>query len=126
MCLFLFRNYIFIVLHLILQGMVYTEYTWEVFGYCRDLDFPLCYLLLPYLLLIVNLACFTLSSVTDPGMLRLHVEPAQLSVLLIVLQTPRDAAKDFAKDLLFSVCIIFPFSVDSNFIFPSFFDPWVI
>uniref|UniRef100_K9IIG4 Palmitoyltransferase n=1 Tax=Desmodus rotundus TaxID=9430 RepID=K9IIG4_DESRO len=65
--LFHTRNYTFIILHLILQWMVYTEYTWEIFGYCRDLDFSLCYLLLPYLLLIVNLAFFTLSSVTDPG-----------------------------------------------------------
>ncbi|KAF6083562.1 zinc finger DHHC-type palmitoyltransferase 4 [Phyllostomus discolor] len=65
--LFHTRNYVFVVLHLTLQGMVYTEYTWEVFGYCRDLGFSLCYLLLPYLLLVVNLAFFTLSSVTDPG-----------------------------------------------------------
>ncbi|XP_045677182.1 palmitoyltransferase ZDHHC4 isoform X2 [Phyllostomus hastatus] len=65
--LFHTRNYIFVVLHLTLQGMVYTEYTCEVFGYCRDLGFSLCYLLLPYLLLTVNLAFFTLSSVTDPG-----------------------------------------------------------
>ncbi|KAM7142027.1 palmitoyltransferase ZDHHC4 isoform 1-T2 [Molossus nigricans] len=65
--LFHTRNHTFIILHLILQGMVYTEYTWEIFGYCQELDFSLWYLLLPYLLLIVNLVFFTLSCVTDPG-----------------------------------------------------------
>lgn len=46
--------------------MVYTEYAWEVFGYCQELEFCLCYLL-PWLLLIVNLVFFTLSCVADPG-----------------------------------------------------------
>lgn len=65
--LFHTRNYTFIILHLILQGMVYTEYTWEIFGLCQQLEFSLYYLFLPYLLLIVNLVFFTLSCVTDPG-----------------------------------------------------------
>nr|XP_055148264.1 palmitoyltransferase ZDHHC4 isoform X4 [Symphalangus syndactylus] len=65
--LFHTRNHTFIVLHLVLQGMVYTEYTWEVFGYCQELEFSLYYLLLPYLLLVVNLFSFTLTCVTNPG-----------------------------------------------------------
>ncbi|XP_034819540.2 palmitoyltransferase ZDHHC4 isoform X2 [Pan paniscus] len=65
--LFHMRNHTFIVLHLVLQGMVYTEYTWEVFGYCQELEFSLYYLLLPYLLLVVNLFFFTLTCVTNPG-----------------------------------------------------------
>lgn len=65
--LFHTRNHTFILLHLVLQGMVYSEYTCEVFGYCRELEFPLHYLLLPYLLLIVNLVFFTLSCVSNPG-----------------------------------------------------------
>ncbi|XP_016801525.1 palmitoyltransferase ZDHHC4 isoform X2 [Pan troglodytes] len=65
--LFHTRNHTFIVLHLVLQGMVYTEYTWEVFGYCQELEFSLYYLLLPYLLLVVNLFFFTLTCVTNPG-----------------------------------------------------------
>lgn len=65
--LFHTRNHTFIALHLLLQGMVYTEYTWEILGYCQELDFSSCYLLLPYLLLVVNLIFFTLSCVTDPG-----------------------------------------------------------
>ncbi|PNJ03626.1 palmitoyltransferase ZDHHC4 isoform X1 [Pongo abelii] len=67
--LFHTRNHTFIVLHLVLQGMVYTEYTWEVFGYCQELDFSLYYLLLPYLLLVVNLFSFTLTCVTNPGVI---------------------------------------------------------
>ncbi|XP_033047913.1 probable palmitoyltransferase ZDHHC4 isoform X1 [Trachypithecus francoisi] len=68
-CLFHTRNHTFIVLHLVLQGMVYTEYTWEVFGYCQELEFSLYYLLLPYLLLLVNLFSFTLTCVTNPGII---------------------------------------------------------
>ncbi|XP_036280427.1 palmitoyltransferase ZDHHC4 isoform X2 [Pipistrellus kuhlii] len=65
--LFHTRNNAFLVLHVVLQGMVYTEYTWEILGYCQELDFSLCYLLLPHLLLAVNLVFFTLSCLTDPG-----------------------------------------------------------
>ncbi|XP_046945407.1 palmitoyltransferase ZDHHC4 isoform X2 [Lynx rufus] len=65
--LFHTRNHTFIMLHLLLQGMVYAEYTWEVFGYCQELGFSLHYLLLPYLLLVINLVFFTLSCVSNPG-----------------------------------------------------------
>ncbi|XP_036080828.1 palmitoyltransferase ZDHHC4 isoform X2 [Rousettus aegyptiacus] len=65
--LFHTRNHTFVILHLTLQGMVYAEYTWEIFGYCRALEFSLYSLSLPYLLLIVNLFFFSLSCVTDPG-----------------------------------------------------------
>ncbi|XP_006859829.1 PREDICTED: probable palmitoyltransferase ZDHHC4 [Chrysochloris asiatica] len=65
--LFHSRNPTFIVLHLVLQGLVYTEFTWEIFGYCRELDFSVSYLLLPYLLLFVNLLFFALSCGSNPG-----------------------------------------------------------
>ncbi|XP_059752251.1 palmitoyltransferase ZDHHC4 isoform X1 [Balaenoptera ricei] len=65
--LFHTRNHTFVILHLILQGMVYTEYTWEIFGLCQELEFSLNYLFLPYLLLIVNLVFFALSCETNPG-----------------------------------------------------------
>ncbi|XP_020017711.1 palmitoyltransferase ZDHHC4 isoform X2 [Castor canadensis] len=65
--LFHTRNHTFVVLHLVLQGMVYTEYTCEIFGYCQDLEFSLYYLLLPYLLLMANLVFFTLTCFTNPG-----------------------------------------------------------
>ncbi|XP_008822220.1 probable palmitoyltransferase ZDHHC4 isoform X1 [Nannospalax galili] len=65
--LFHTRNHAFVVLHLVLQGLVYSEYTWEVFSYCQGLEFSLHYLLLPYLLLTVNLVFFTLTCSANPG-----------------------------------------------------------
>lgn len=41
------------ILPLVLKGVVYTEYTREIFGYCQELEFSLDHLLLPYLLLIL-------------------------------------------------------------------------
>ena len=64
--LFHTRNYSFAILHLTLQGMVYTKYIWEIFGLCQELEF-LYYIFLPYLLLIVNFFFFSLSCVTNPG-----------------------------------------------------------
>ncbi|XP_076779705.1 palmitoyltransferase ZDHHC4 isoform X1 [Arvicanthis niloticus] len=65
--LFHTRHPTFVVLHLLLQGLVYVEYTCEVFGYCQELEFSLPYLLLPYLLLSVNLVFFTLTCAANPG-----------------------------------------------------------
>ncbi|XP_060116709.1 palmitoyltransferase ZDHHC4 [Heteronotia binoei] len=65
--LFHTRHCLFVVLHLALEVLVYGEYTWEVFGYCQELEFGLPLLLLPYLLLTVNMAFFVLCSKTDPG-----------------------------------------------------------
>ncbi|KAM7151973.1 palmitoyltransferase ZDHHC4 isoform 2-T4 [Macrochelys suwanniensis] len=65
--LFHTRSCLFLVLHLALQVAVYGEYTWEVFGYCRELEFSIHYLLLPYLLLAVNMGFFIQCSVTNPG-----------------------------------------------------------
>ncbi|XP_054991318.1 palmitoyltransferase ZDHHC4 isoform X2 [Sorex araneus] len=65
--LFHTRNRSFLILHLLLQGTVYTEYSWEVLGYCLELGFSLYYLLLPYLLLSINLVFFTLTCVSNPG-----------------------------------------------------------
>ncbi|XP_007940931.1 palmitoyltransferase ZDHHC4 [Orycteropus afer afer] len=65
--LFHTRNHVFVVLHLVLQGLVYAEYTWEVVGYCRELEFSPGPLLLPAVLLLVNLFFFALSCVTNPG-----------------------------------------------------------
>nr|XP_051695025.1 palmitoyltransferase ZDHHC4 [Oryctolagus cuniculus] len=60
--------------------MVYTEYTSEIFGYCQELEFPLYYLLQPYLLLAVNLVFFTLTCVTNPGTITKANESALLQV----------------------------------------------
>ncbi|XP_064376095.1 palmitoyltransferase ZDHHC4 isoform X3 [Dromaius novaehollandiae] len=63
------RSCLFVVLHIALQAAVYGEYTWEVFGYCWELEFPVHLLLLPYLLLAVNMGFFTLCSRADPGII---------------------------------------------------------
>ncbi|XP_053221229.1 palmitoyltransferase ZDHHC4 isoform X3 [Podarcis raffonei] len=61
------RNCTFVVLHLLLEALVYGEYSWEVFGYCQELEFSSHFLLLPYLLLAVNTGFFILCSKTNPG-----------------------------------------------------------
>ncbi|NWS75044.1 ZDHC4 palmitoyltransferase, partial [Crotophaga sulcirostris] len=63
------RSCLFVGLNIALQVAVYGEYTWEVFVYCWELQFPLLLLLLPYLLLAGNMGCFILCSRTDPGKL---------------------------------------------------------
>uniref|UniRef100_A0A8D1H8S2 Palmitoyltransferase n=1 Tax=Sus scrofa TaxID=9823 RepID=A0A8D1H8S2_PIG len=78
--LFHTRNHTFVILHLVLQGMVYTEYTWEIFGLCQELEFSLYYLFLPYLLLIINLVFFALTCVTDPGTVTKENESVFLQV----------------------------------------------
>ncbi|XP_032086098.1 probable palmitoyltransferase ZDHHC4 isoform X2 [Thamnophis elegans] len=67
--LFHSRNSFFVVLHLILEGLVYGEYTWEVFIYGQELQFSRLILLLPYLLLAVNATFFILCSKSNPGII---------------------------------------------------------
>uniref|UniRef100_A0A803TRR3 Palmitoyltransferase n=1 Tax=Anolis carolinensis TaxID=28377 RepID=A0A803TRR3_ANOCA len=63
----LFHSRLFMALHLVLEALVFAEFTWEVFGYCKKLEFGTPSLLLPYLLLIVNMVFFILCSRSDPG-----------------------------------------------------------
>ncbi|XP_025064078.1 probable palmitoyltransferase ZDHHC4 isoform X1 [Alligator sinensis] len=65
--LFHTRNGLFAGLHVALEAAVYGEYTWEVFGYCQELEFNTGFLLLPYLLLAVNTGAFVLCALTNPG-----------------------------------------------------------
>ncbi|XP_009565232.2 palmitoyltransferase ZDHHC4 isoform X2 [Cuculus canorus] len=67
--LFHTRSCLFVGLHVALQAAVYGEYTWEVFVYCWELQFPLLLLLLPYLLLAGNVGCFVLCSRANPGII---------------------------------------------------------
>ncbi|XP_063076631.1 palmitoyltransferase ZDHHC4 [Engraulis encrasicolus] len=61
------RNNLFIYLHLLLEGAVYTEYSYEVFGYCREVGTTLTSLYVPYALLAVHLCLFYLCCSRDPG-----------------------------------------------------------
>ncbi|NXA38339.1 ZDHC4 palmitoyltransferase, partial [Eudromia elegans] len=67
--LFHTRSCLFVILHIALQAAVYGEYTWEVFGYCWELEIPIPLLLLPFLLLPVNVGFFMLCSRADPGII---------------------------------------------------------
>uniref|UniRef100_A0A8C5V2L7 Palmitoyltransferase n=3 Tax=Microcebus murinus TaxID=30608 RepID=A0A8C5V2L7_MICMU len=95
--LFHSRNYTFVILHLVLQGMVYGEYTWEIFGYCQELEFSLYYLLLPYLLLIVNLFFFTVTCITNPAIITKANE-------LLFLQVYEFDEVMFPKNMKCSTC----------------------
>ncbi|NWX08035.1 ZDHC4 palmitoyltransferase, partial [Caloenas nicobarica] len=67
--LFHTRSRLFVALHVALQAAVFVEYTWEVFVYCRELQFPLLLLLLPYVLLAGSAGAFLLCSRADPGII---------------------------------------------------------
>lgn len=57
----------FIYLHILLEGAVYAEFTYEVFGYCRDMDTTLTSLSVPYILLAIKSVFFYLCIKRDPG-----------------------------------------------------------
>ncbi|KAL1788560.1 putative palmitoyltransferase ZDHHC4 [Sigmodon hispidus] len=61
-------------------GLVYTEYTLEIFSYCQELGLHLPHLLLPYLLLGVNLVFFILTCSSNPGTINKTNESLLLQV----------------------------------------------
>ncbi|XP_021174661.2 palmitoyltransferase ZDHHC4 [Fundulus heteroclitus] len=61
------RSNFFIYLHLFLEGAVYAEFTYEVFGFCREMDTSLTSLSVPYVLLVIKTFFFYLCINTDPG-----------------------------------------------------------
>ncbi|XP_028331458.1 palmitoyltransferase ZDHHC4 [Gouania willdenowi] len=61
------RNNSFIYLHLLLEAAVYSEFTYEVFGFCRDMETTLTSLSVPYILLVINTWFFYLCINKDPG-----------------------------------------------------------
>ncbi|MEQ2237571.1 hypothetical protein ILYODFUR_024420, partial [Ilyodon furcidens] len=60
------RSNIFIYLHIFLEGSVYAEFTYEVFGFCREMDTSLTSLSVPYVLLAIKNFFFYLCIKTDP------------------------------------------------------------
>ncbi|XP_051017044.1 palmitoyltransferase ZDHHC4 isoform X2 [Acomys russatus] len=78
--LFYTRNPAFVALHLLLQGLVYAEYTCEILGYCQELGFSLPSLLLPYVLLSANLVFFTMTCSANPGTITKANESSLLQV----------------------------------------------
>ncbi|XP_070707747.1 palmitoyltransferase ZDHHC4 [Pempheris klunzingeri] len=76
------RNNMFIYLHVLLEGAVYAEFTYEVFGFCREMDTTLSSLSVPYVLLAIKTFFFYLCIKRDPGTVtkkkvsgQLHIYP---------------------------------------------------
>lgn len=61
------RNNMFIYLHILIEAAVLAEFTYEVFGFCRDMDTSLISLSVPYILLVIKSLCFYLCIRRDPG-----------------------------------------------------------
>lgn len=61
------RNNMFIYLHILLEVAVYAEFTYEVFGFCREMDTTLISLSVPYMLLLIKSVFFYLCIKRDPG-----------------------------------------------------------
>ncbi|XP_067859092.1 palmitoyltransferase ZDHHC4 isoform X2 [Heptranchias perlo] len=74
------RNSFFLVLHLVLEVVVYGVYSWEVVPYCLELGFRHSILLLPYILLLGKMYFFYLCCTRDPG----TISPSNLKQLLKV------------------------------------------
>lgn len=58
----------FIYLHILLEVAVYAEFTYEVFGFCREMDTGLVSLCVPYVLLVIKTVFFYLCITRDPGL----------------------------------------------------------
>ncbi|KAM4632259.1 palmitoyltransferase ZDHHC4 [Discoglossus pictus] len=74
------RSGAFVVLHLILEALVFAEYTWEVFEYCHDLEMSWLYLITPYILITIKFYFFYVCCVTDPGKVSSQNEASYIQV----------------------------------------------
>lgn len=74
------RNNMFIYLHILLEGAAYAEFSYEVFGYCRDMGTSLTSLAVPYILLLVKSCFFYLCIRRDPGTVTKKKHAVQLQV----------------------------------------------
>ncbi|XP_037320545.1 palmitoyltransferase ZDHHC4 [Pungitius pungitius] len=74
------RNNMFIYLHILLEGAVYAEFTYEVFGFCREMDTTLTHLSVPYVLLVLQSVFFYLCVKRDPGTVTKKKLSGQLSL----------------------------------------------
>lgn len=74
------RSSVFIYLHVLLEGAVYAEFSYEVFGFCREMDTTLTSLSVPYILLAVKTVVFYRCIKRDPGTVTKHNVAGQLHV----------------------------------------------
>jgi len=61
------RNNFFLYLHLLLEVVVYGEFSYEVFGFCLDMGTSSISLCIPYILLALKSYLFYLCCSRDPG-----------------------------------------------------------
>ncbi|XP_075686642.1 palmitoyltransferase ZDHHC4 isoform X1 [Rhinoderma darwinii] len=61
------RSAAFVFLHLVLDALVFAEYTWEVLDYSLELELNWMLVFLPYFLISVNLYYFYKCCTIDPG-----------------------------------------------------------
>ncbi|CAM4709282.1 unnamed protein product [Leuciscus chuanchicus] len=74
------RNNIFLYLHLLLEVVVYGEFSYEVFGFCLDMGTSSISLCIPYVLLALKSYLFYLCCSRDPGTLTKANHTTQLKV----------------------------------------------
>ncbi|XP_072229170.1 palmitoyltransferase ZDHHC4-like [Leuresthes tenuis] len=74
------RNNVFIYLHILLEGAVFAEFSYEVFGFCREMDTTLTSLSVPYVLLVIKTFFFYLCIKTDPGTVTKNKVSGQLHI----------------------------------------------
>ncbi|KAJ8283989.1 hypothetical protein COCON_G00028390 [Conger conger] len=74
------RNRLFLYLNLFLEGAVYAEFSYEVFGFCREMDTTLASLCVPYVLLAVQSYFFYQCCSRDPGTVTKEKHSAQVQV----------------------------------------------
>ncbi|XP_074519495.1 palmitoyltransferase ZDHHC4 [Halichoeres trimaculatus] len=74
------RNNLFIYVHILLEGAVYAEFTYEVFGFCREMDTTLTSLSVPYILLVFKTFFFYLCIKRDPGTVTKNKLSGQLNI----------------------------------------------
>lgn len=66
--------------HVLLEAAVYAEFTFEVFGFCREMDTALVSLAVPYVLLAVKTLFFYLCIRRDPGTVTKKKVSGQLQI----------------------------------------------
>lgn len=68
------RSGAFVYLHLILNSLVFAEYTWDVLDYSLELEFNWMLAFLPFFLITLTLYFFHKCCTTDPGKVTKHNE----------------------------------------------------
>ncbi|XP_019712407.1 palmitoyltransferase ZDHHC4 [Hippocampus comes] len=74
------RTKMFIILHILLEGAVYAEFTYEVFGFCVEMGISLVSLSVPYILLLVKTFFFYLCINKEPGTVTKKKNSSQLNM----------------------------------------------